>query len=80
MDDTQRIIGQLLAEVAASREETRALRAEVRDLRSEVTAMRNDWSEVKGGKKVALGMFSILGAIAGVVTSWLSGIIGKGAP
>lgn len=85
MSDTEREIGRLMASVDAlqrgldrlATEQDRMrqeLKAELHDARQEIAEMRNDWSEVKGGKKVALAIFSLLGAGAGAAGTWLAGV------
>lgn len=81
MSDTQREIGRLLASVDALQraldrltDEHEKLRHELHDARQDIGEMRNDWAELQGGKKVALALFSVLGAAAGAVSAWLTGL------
>lgn len=80
MDDTQRIIGQLLAEIAASREDSKSLKGEIHELRGELSQMRQEFAQVKGGARVMWVLFSSIGVTAGGVGAWLMGLTGKGVP
>lgn len=78
MDDTQRIIGQLLAEIAASREDVKALKGEIHDLRDDLSEMRQEFAQVKGGARFAIWVFGSIGVTAGSVGAWIMGLAGKG--